>query len=65
LGPENFKNKNTYYTGFLFFFFNVEATFGPLENRIKAIDINQDEIFQNSWVDPFLTTEVMKKFWKS
>jgi len=35
-------------------FFYMEAKFGPLEKRIKTIDISRDEIFQkNSWVHPF------------
>lgn len=41
----------------------MEAKFGPLEKGIKTIDITWDEIFQkNSWVHPFLTTEIMRKF---
>ena len=34
-------------------FFYMEAKFGPLEKRLKAIDINRNEIFQNNQVQPF------------
>jgi hypothetical protein len=33
--------------------FDLEAKFGPLEKRINSIDVNRDEIFQNSRVHPF------------
>jgi len=34
--------------------FYMEAKFGPLEKRVKMIDINRDEIFHNnSRIHPF------------
>jgi hypothetical protein len=47
-------------------FFYIKAKFGTSgEKKLKTLDINRDEIFQNSRVHPFLTTKGMKKFWKS
>jgi len=43
----------------------MEVKSGPLDKRIKKIDINRDEIFQKSCLVPsFLTIKGMKKFWK-
>jgi hypothetical protein len=46
--------------------FYMEAKFGPLERRIKTIDVIRDEIFSEEPLDTnFLTTNVTEEFWQS
>jgi hypothetical protein len=46
--------------------FYAGAKFGPLEKRIKSIDINRYKNFSEKQAEcTYLTTKEMKKVWKS